>query len=45
VARLLEARKSSGKEIKKHAQAEPADERVEEWIEELIDENEEVVVG
>jgi len=43
VARLVEARKARGKEIQK-VQADEADEKVEEWIEELIDETEEVVV-
>jgi len=42
VARLAEARKARGKEITK-IEAGEADEKVEEWIEELIDETEEVV--
>jgi translation initiation factor 3 subunit B len=42
---LAEARKTRGKEIVKVANNEPADEKVEEWIEELIDETEEVVVA
>lgn len=41
-ARLAEARKRLGKEIKVR-QTEAADEKVEEWIEELVDETEEVV--
>ncbi|RSH90247.1 Translation initiation factor 3 subunit b [Saitozyma podzolica] len=45
LARLAEARKARGKEIVKVANTEPADEKVEEWIEELIDETEEVVVA
>lgn len=45
LARLAEARKARGKEIVKVANNEPADEKVEEWIEELIDETEEVVVA
>lgn len=44
VARLAEARKSRGKELKKVEVGE-AEEKVEEWIEELIDETEEVVVA
>ena len=44
VARLAEARKARGKELKKDTAAADAEEQVEEWIEELIDETEEVVV-
>lgn len=44
VARLVEARKARGKELKKDTAAADAEEQVEEWIEEMIDETEEVVV-
>ncbi|KAK1926394.1 eukaryotic translation initiation factor eIF2A-domain-containing protein [Papiliotrema laurentii] len=44
VARLAEARKARGKELKKATQEAGEEEKVEEWIEEMIDETEEVVV-
>lgn len=44
-ARLAEARKARGKEIKKAASTDKAEEKVEEWIEELIDETEETVMS
>ena len=44
-ARLAELRKQKGKEIKKTANVEVADEKVEEWVEEFVDETEEVVVA
>ena len=47
VARLVEARKARGKEVKRpqlEAKAEE-EEKVEEWVEEMIDETEEVVVA
>jgi translation initiation factor 3 subunit B len=43
IARLAEARKARGKEIK--AADLGADEKVEEWTEELVDETEEIIVA
>lgn len=45
VTRLVEERKARGKEVAKPAKADEAEEKVEEWIEEMIDETEEVVVS
>lgn len=47
VSKLLEERKSRGKVLasKKEAHKGEEEEKVEEWIEELIDETEEIVVG
>ena len=44
VARLLEERRARGKEVFKAVEHVEEEEKVEEWIEELIDETEEVVV-
>lgn len=45
LARLAEARKARGKEIRKPVLEDEKEEKVEEWVEEMLDETEEVVVG